>query len=242
VRYRTADELRLVMDFVEVKRGDKFHRYTNRRLNEAAIKHPIKPKHDEVRSMDCIDCHNRATHIYEDPEAAIDQAMANGEIARSIPFAKKIALSALTGSYVDKDAAMTGIDNAVRGFYMRDLDDQKTATSSDVDQLIAKVQLIYNNNIFPFMNVGWNPYPSHIGHSGQGGCFRCHNENMVDDAGVAIPYDCTLCHSILAMDSKTKFQYLLPAEENDPDRKMHEYLQREFLGVDAPVVEEPLSE
>jgi nitrate/TMAO reductase-like tetraheme cytochrome c subunit len=242
VRYRTADELRLVMDFVEVKRGDSFHRYTNRNLNEAALKHPVKPAHDEVRSMDCIDCHNRATHIFEDPEVAIDKALANGDISRSVPFAKKVALSALTVSYVDKEQAMGGIDNAVRGFFMRDLDDQRMATSTDVDQLITTVQTIYNNNIFPFMNVGWNPYPTHIGHRDKGGCFRCHNENMVDEAGEAIPYDCTLCHSILAMDSKTKFQYLLPAEENDPDRKMHEYLQREFLGIEESVVEEPLGE
>ena len=36
---------------------------------------------------------------------------------------------------------------------------------------------------------------------------------------------------ILAMDSPTEFQFLLPAGEKDPDRKMHEYLRREFLGI-----------
>ena len=33
------------------------------------------------------------------------------------------------------------------------------------------------------------------------------------------------------MDSPTEFQFLLPPREKDPDRKMHEYLRREFLGI-----------
>ncbi len=157
--------------------------------------------------------------------------MAAGKIDRKMPWAKKVALSALTGNYPDKDAAMIGIENSVRGFYLRDLGDQNLASGSAADDMIGVLQGIYNQNIFPFMKVGWNTYPSHLGHRNDSGCFRCHNENLKDEEGQAIPYDCTLCHSILAMDSATEFQFLLPADEKDPDRKMHEYLGNEFLGV-----------
>ena len=62
---------------------------------------------------------------------------------------------------------------------------------------------------------------------------------MVDESGQAIPYDCTLCHSILAMGSETEFQFLLPAVVKDPDREMHEYLRREFLGIPQGKFAEP---
>ncbi len=245
VRYRAADENRMFMDWVEVRKGDEFHRYTNRNLNTAALKHPVSEKHDAVRRMDCVDCHNRATHIYQDPEDAVDMVLASGAIDRSLPWAKKVALGALVGNYRDKEAAMDGIENSVRGFYSRDLGDDRLATSPAVDVMIAELRAIYNQNIFPFMNVGWNVYTSHLGHRQDTGCFRCHNENMTDDAGEAIPYDCTLCHSILAMDSATEFQFLMPTDEQDPDQKMHIYLRDEFLGVKEVEVKgyvEPQSE
>jgi hypothetical protein len=185
--------------------------------------------------MDCVDCHNRATHIYQNPEQAVDAALDDGTIDRGLPYAKRTALAALTVGYPDKDEAHEGIDRAVRGFYLRDLDRADLATSSEVDQMVATVRAIYARNIFPVMNVGWNTYPSHLGHQGEGGCFRCHNKDMVDEEGVAINYDCTLCHSILAQDSAHKFQYLLPLEKDDPDRKMHRFLQEEFLG--EPVID-----
>jgi hypothetical protein len=233
------------MEWVEVRRGDTFHRYTNRALNPAAVRDPAEPGHHEVRSMDCVDCHNRATHIYEDPEQAVDKALADGRIDASIPYAKQVGLSALTVGYPDKDAAWDGIDRAVRGYYLRDMDRPDLATSPRVDAMVAALRVIYNRNIFPFMNVGWNPYPTHIGHGDEGGCFRCHNKDMVDESGQAIAYDCTLCHSILAMESEARFQYLQPLVKDDPDRQMHRYLQEEFLGTPVPdpfAEEEPATE
>lgn len=235
VRYEAADEKRMVMEWVEVRRGDEFHRYTNTALNKATLTHPVTPEHAEVRSMDCVDCHNRATHIYQDPEEAVDQALESGLIDRQLPFAKKVALSALTGGYKDKEAARMGIDRAVRGFYLRDMDRADLASGEAAGNMVAALRAIYDRNIFPFMNVTWNSYPSHLGHGEEGGCFRCHNKDMVDEDGMTIPYDCTLCHSILAQDSEHKFQFLLPLEKDDPDRQMHRYLQEEFLG--EPVVD-----
>ena len=37
------------------------------------------------RDMDCVDCHNRPTHIYELPNDAIDSALQQERIDRSLP-------------------------------------------------------------------------------------------------------------------------------------------------------------
>jgi hypothetical protein len=75
------------------------------------------------------------------------------------------------------------------------------------------------------MKIGWNTYEDHRGHRGaHGGCFRCHDADMVDAEGRAIRSDCTLCHSILAQRSEHPFQFLRRPEPASPDATQHEYL------------------
>ena len=180
-----------------------------------------------IRSMDCVDCHNRATHIYENPEQAIDERIAAGGIDISVPFIKRQALAALTGSYRDKDAAMTGIDNSLTGFYRVNYPNDFGKYIEGIDRTIETVRSVYRRNIHHRMNVEWGAYPSHLGHRGGGGCFRCHNEAMVDVDGTRVGNDCTLCHSILSYESDHPFKFLLPGREKGyPDQKMHMSLQR----------------
>ena len=47
------------------------------------------PKPDEIakadkRRMDCVDCHNRPTHIYVPPDLSVDRAMALNTIDPSL--------------------------------------------------------------------------------------------------------------------------------------------------------------
>ena len=64
------------------------------------------------------------------------------------------------------------------------------------------------------------------------GCFRCHNENILDEAGIPIEDECTLCHSIIANDSPDPFRFQMAVrEEGDPDSPMHRYLKEEFLNT-----------
>jgi len=44
---------------------------------------------NEKRLMDCMDCHNRATHIFHSPEELIDMALAQGKIDKDLPFIKR---------------------------------------------------------------------------------------------------------------------------------------------------------
>jgi hypothetical protein len=219
------------MAWVEVRKDGGYHRYTNATLSgRNAHAGDEGAELPEIRTMDCIDCHNRATHIYQDPEAAVDEAIAAGRISRRLPGAKRVALGALIDRYVGGVMADAAIDNAVKGYYLRNARDAAIERSDEIEQMVAVLREIYNRNIHPGMNIGWNTYPSHIGHSGPGGCPRCHNPDMVDEEGRAIAHDCTLCHSILAYDSGEPFAFLQPPADDARDRKMHLYLQQEFIG------------
>ena len=232
VRYLTTDTSRQEMVWVEVRRGDVFHRYTNQRpsATDEAGEAP------EDKAMDCVDCHNRATHIYQDPETAVNEAFANGRIDRALPFAKKVALGAILTRYVDGDAAHAGIANAVYGHYRREAPEAIIAQADAMDDMVEALREIYARNIHTGMNIGWNAYPSHIGHDRGTGCARCHNPDLVDETGQSIPYDCTLCHSILAYDSKEPFRFLQPPVKEDPNYWMHIQLRDEFVNGATPYI------
>jgi len=240
VRYEPEARDRATMAWVEVRTpGGEYRRFTNRSAGPRGAAGRAAPSGragsshgmQEVRTLDCVDCHNRATHVYEDPETAIDQRLADGRMDRTLPHLKRVALGALLGGYPSKDAALRGIANEIRGTYAREFRRETAGLQEEVDQAVGTLQAIYQRNIHPVMNVGWNVYPDHRGHRAGGGCFRCHNADLVDSDGAAISSDCTLCHSILAYDSPAPFQFLLPAQERDPARRMHRYLQEEFLSA-----------
>lgn len=224
VRYVSVKDQREEMVWVEVRQPDgSFRRYENTRLGGVAVGEVA------VRTMDCVDCHNRVTHIYEDPARAVDERLRTGRLDRSLPFIKREAVAALRNRYPDKAAGLRGIANHLEGFYRRNYPKLSGTRMAAIDAAVATVQAIYERNIFPTMNLGWNPYPDHRGHRADMGCFRCHNTAMRDEFGAHISNDCTTCHSILAEDAAHPFTNLLPVDESDPAREMHRYLQREFL-------------
>jgi hypothetical protein len=228
VRYSSVDDERQEILWVEAKQEDgSWRRFSNDHLTAG--------EYDAVRTMDCVDCHNRATHIYQDPEKAVDALIAKGDIDRSMPFAKRQALAALTGNYADADAAMAGIDAEMTGFYRIRYPERLGEFASSLDVAVESLRETWTRNIHPHMNVTWGSYPSMLGHKADSGCFRCHNTELVDTDGLNISNDCTLCHSILAEESAHPFQFLLPVpEKGDPDAKRHGYLQEEFLQTLAP--------
>jgi hypothetical protein len=182
-----------------------------------------------VRTLDCVDCHNRATHIYEEPDRAIDERIRLGLMDRSLPYLKREALRAVSNDYPDRRTALKRIANHMHGFYERFYPEMAGRSDASIDSAIKVIQDVYNRNIHPGMNITWGAYPSHIGHRGDGGCFRCHSPQLVDEKGRGISYDCTLCHSMLSMGHDEPFQYLEPADTTAADYPMHMYLRDEFL-------------
>jgi nitrate/TMAO reductase-like tetraheme cytochrome c subunit len=227
VRYQSVDFERTAMQWVEVKDPEApggWRRFSTR--TESAQVATDEP----IRTMDCIDCHNRATHIYQDPEDAVDEAITAGEIPRSLPFAKRAALAALTTRTIGAGASADTVEKDLRSFYQFEHPEVIARHATELDRAVATLRGIFEQNIHESMNVLWNPYPDHIGHRTSPGCRRCHNPDMVDVQGQAIRSDCTLCHSMLAYESPSPFHFLDEPKPTDPEAKMHRHLRREFLG------------
>ncbi|MEZ4648050.1 MAG: NapC/NirT family cytochrome c [Candidatus Eisenbacteria bacterium] len=236
VRYLAANETRTKMAWVEVRQADgSYKRYTNRRIaasgDSAEASGPATAGHeaDAVRTLDCIDCHNRATHIYEEADDAVDHRIERGLLDRSLPFLRREAVAAISGSYSSREQAEAGIKSHIENFYRRNHPDVARTESPKIDQAVAVLQDTYQRNIHPQMRIEWGTYRSHLGHKGGGGCFRCHDPALQAEDGSTISADCTLCHSILAQDSPAAFAYLGEADSTSRDFRMHEYLKAEFL-------------
>ncbi len=153
----------------------------------------------EWRTMDCVDCHNRPTHIYGRPETEVDGALAVGDLA-SLPYIRREAIAALNEEYPSHEAARAEIPRRIEAFYR---DNHPETLASEPDKVASAghvVAELYCRNVFPTMNVSWDTYPDHIGHEASPGCYRCHNDEHETADGDVISQDCDTCHGILAWD------------------------------------------
>ena len=69
---------------------------------------------------------------------------------------------------------------------------------------VVGAQQAYVENVFPNMNIEWRTYMSFTGHIDNGGCFRCHNDELKTAKGETITTDCNACHIILAEDEPAR--------------------------------------
>jgi formate-dependent nitrite reductase cytochrome c552 subunit len=152
--------------------------------------------------MDCIDCHNRPTHAFEIPEAAVNQQMAAGLISAELPFVRKKAVEVLKADYQDRDTAKRQIVEELNKFYRTNYAAVYNSKRSLVQQSADSVAGIYLRNIFPDMKMSWGVHPNNLGHNDFPGCFRCHDGNHTSADGQAIPNDCTTCHNLLAVEEE----------------------------------------
>lgn len=156
----------------------------------------------EFRTMDCIDCHNRPTHIFYAPAEAVDLRMAAGAIDATLPYIKRVSVEALEAAKgVPED--LDQIAAHVRDFYAKDYPDIAEQQKDAIETAIQELQGIYGRNVFPEMGVTWNTYPNNLGHDDVfPGCFRCHDDSHESKEGQAISGDCDLCHTVLAWDEE----------------------------------------
>ncbi|MDH3588078.1 MAG: NapC/NirT family cytochrome c [Gammaproteobacteria bacterium] len=164
------------------------------------------------RNMDCVDCHNRPTHIYRQPEDEVDLALDEGRIDRNLPFIKREALEELLIEYDSHEAARSGIASAIDAFYGTEYPEVHSSQATAIEAAIGQLGDIYVSNVFPAMNVYWDTYPNHIGHEASAGCFRCHDRRHRTEDRERISKDCETCHTVLAEREENPeiLQQLLP--------------------------------
>jgi hypothetical protein len=147
------------------------------------------------RRMDCIDCHNRPTHIYLSPNEAVDRSLTAGRLDISLPFIKARAVDALSAQYSTTEEAVAGIEKSLMEFYRGTYPDVFNSKNAAVTAAVAEVRQIYQTYFFPEMNTDWRAHINNIGHYNAQGCFRCHDGQHVSREGKVIRNDCAICHT-----------------------------------------------
>ena len=196
IRYR-SDETREEIYEVELTDGNgEVTQYSDRRAPEEG---------GTWRTMDCVDCHNRPSHIYQPPGHEIDSAIRAGLIDRALPYIKREGLRIIDAEYDSHEAARVVITDELTKFYAESYPEVAAEDSEAIAAAADALGDIYSVNVFPQMNVWWNTYPDHIGHEESPGCYRCHKKSMRTAERVQISRDCDTCHILLA------------EEEEDPE-------------------------
>lgn len=152
----------------------------------------------EIRTMDCIDCHNRPSHQYLPPDKFIDYELSKGTISTDIPEIKAKLLEICEEDFPSIDSLAKYTKENLTEFYSSDYEDFYDVNENKILSSIDAFVETYSKNIFPSMKVKWSAYPSNIGHLFDTGCFRCHNNNHESDDGKLIKKDCVQCHIINA--------------------------------------------
>jgi len=152
----------------------------------------------EIRTMDCMDCHNRPSHDYRSPSNYVDRMLAAGDIPGELPEIKKVGMEVLHGYFQDKDSALQVIEDEVTTYYQENYPELASLRADMIDRAISGLQHGFSQNHFPYMGVRWDVYPNHIGHLESAGCARCHDDMHLSEGGTSISRDCNLCHTITA--------------------------------------------
>jgi nitrate/TMAO reductase-like tetraheme cytochrome c subunit len=145
--------------------------------------------------MDCISCHNRISHDFKSPDAALDDYLALGLISVDIPYIRQKGREVLSAEYATREEGLTAIA-ALRDQYKEEYIEFYTVHSAKIDMAIESLQTIFTDIIYYDQKIDWETYPSNIGHVESPGCFRCHDGKHFNEAKEAVRLECNVCHSI----------------------------------------------
>lgn len=195
VEYIATDEQRQVIPWVRItSKEGVVTEYRDPKFKDDSSKHT-------VRTMDCMDCHNRPAHDFRSPNDAVDLAMTLGTIDCTLPWAKSNVVATLIQTYTTEADAMQKISATLRATY---------PNYAKADSLVSATQDIYRHNFFPEMKADWRVYPNNIGHKSWAGCFRCHDgqHKTADGKKQIEATSCNACHVILAQGSGAQLEKL----------------------------------
>ncbi|MFH0988443.1 MAG: NapC/NirT family cytochrome c [bacterium] len=195
VTYAAADTQRQTILWVKTKNAageEVIYRNTETQISKEEI--AALP----ARKMDCIDCHNRPSHIYHPPKKSVNHVMSLGWIDPLLPNIKSLAVKVLEYPYSTQAAALDSIQLTISQHYIENFPAAAASKAKEIDRAIMEIQKIYSRGYFPEMNVDWKKFPNNIGHMYYPGCFRCHDGKHVSETGKVLSRDCNICHVVLA--------------------------------------------
>jgi len=195
IEYISTDELRDEIPWVKQINSDGTEKIFKKRNFKGDFS---KLPEENLRTMDCIDCHNRPSHIYHPSDKSVNLSMSLGRIDVTLPYIKSVAVNALEENYSTKENALDSIDLTINDFYYKNYPAISDTKQENISSSIEEVKKIYDRNFFPSMKVSWRGFPNHISHLYDSGCFRCHDGEHFTDDGEMIRRDCNLCHTIIS--------------------------------------------
>lgn len=194
ITYIATDEKRQDIPWVRLKdRSGNVIEYTAR--GTAFTTQQIEQS--DKRRMDCIDCHNRPTHIYLSPNEAVDRSLTAGKLDISLPFIKARAVDVLSAEYATNDEALAAIEKGLTEFYRTTYPNLVATKADAITGAVAEVKQIYQTYFFPEMKTDWRAHINNIGHYNAQGCFRCHDGQHFSSNGRVIRNDCAICHTTI---------------------------------------------
>ena len=152
----------------------------------------------EWRTMDCIDCHNRPTHVYDKLEPKVDFGLLSKKINPAIPGIREDSLTVLQKEYATRAQAKEQIVADLLSLQAKRHGQDFVAENEQA--LISSGSYLvkaYMDNVWPKMKVTWGTYKEHIGHQNADegyGCFRCHDDEHQTEFGKTMSQSCDLCH------------------------------------------------
>ncbi|MCA9735152.1 MAG: NapC/NirT family cytochrome c [Deferribacteres bacterium] len=194
VEYYASDDRRQTIPWVRfVDKNGFTHEFKSEDLGDEV------PPASEIRTMDCIDCHNRPSHIYQYPQFTINTAMESGAISIDLPEIKSKSMEILQAIESDTttEQGLKRIKEELTTFYEEDYPEINEEKKSQVDAAVLALQDIFQKNYFPEMRANWRNYPNNIGHISAPGCYRCHDGMHSTEDGKVISNDCNVCHLIV---------------------------------------------
>jgi hypothetical protein len=201
IRYLAADEQRQEIVWVELTTPDGEVRTYTRDDSEPPSAEELER---DARVMDCIDCHNRPTHLFPAPSRALDETLQNRPELRKLPYFKREGLRAIEGDYPAHQIGGESVRQAILDFYRAEYPQLASRQEKLVELAAESAAGIYGRSVFPEMDVNWETHPNNIGHEEFPGCSRCHDDELATaDEEYVIPEDCDTCHTFLVEDSPT---------------------------------------
>jgi nitrate/TMAO reductase-like tetraheme cytochrome c subunit len=172
----------------------------------------VEQNQEQIKTVDCMTCHNRISHLFRTPSDALDDAMARGVISPEIPYFKQNVETVMERQYPSMEEALKAVAG-LRDYYATNWPDYYADHAETVNTAIDTLVDIYERMVFPTMDVSWTTHPNHLGHKEWPGCFRCHDGKHLNQKNESIRIECNLCHSIPLKDRPDGTTPILPVED-----------------------------
>jgi cytochrome c5 len=192
VQYLSTDNLDQNIPYIRVTNDDGS---MNEYVDIEAGFNPDSVNGEELKTMDCITCHNRISHTIPFPEQSVDNAISRGVIDADIPDIRRMGAEVLSLDYANQEQALESIAN-LESYYETTFPDFYSTNQQKILDAIAELQNIYTSSVFEEQEVDWETHPNNVGHNNSPGCFRCHDGKHLNKQNEAIRLECNLCHSI----------------------------------------------